>query len=103
MQAKACVELFRGGIVAGLGALSIGIGGIEGLERVADREVVVGRLKSGGELQAGAELRRQVTSPGGTTERALASFAEDDLACIVRRALTAARDRSVELAAQMSP
>ena len=53
--------------------------------------------------QTPAELRRQVTSPGGTTERALASFADDDLAGAVRRALTAARDRSVELAAQISP
>ncbi|MGE0485111.1 MAG: pyrroline-5-carboxylate reductase [Gammaproteobacteria bacterium] len=46
-----------------------------------------------------AELRVQVTSPGGTTERALASFAAADLPAIVARALTAARDRAIELAA----
>ncbi|MGR8920375.1 MAG: pyrroline-5-carboxylate reductase family protein, partial [Gammaproteobacteria bacterium] len=46
-------------------------------------------------------LRERVTSPGGTTERALASFEADDLAGVVRRALTAARDRSVELARQV--
>lgn len=46
-----------------------------------------------------ADLRRQVTSPGGTTERALASFADDDLAGVVTRALTAARDRAIALAA----
>ena len=44
-----------------------------------------------------AELRRRVTSPGGTTERAIASFEADDLAGMVLRALSAARDRSVEL------
>lgn len=48
-----------------------------------------------------ATLRRQVTSPGGTTERALAEFAAADLAAIVSRALTAARDRAVELARQV--
>jgi pyrroline-5-carboxylate reductase len=46
-----------------------------------------------------ATLRRQVTSPGGTTERALAAFNDADLAGIVTRALRAARDRGRELAA----
>ncbi len=45
-----------------------------------------------------AELRRRVTSPGGTTAAALASFERDALATIVARALTAARDRGRELA-----
>ncbi len=44
-----------------------------------------------------AELRQRVTSPGGTTEHALQSLEQDDLAAIVARALGAARDRSVEL------
>jgi pyrroline-5-carboxylate reductase len=48
-----------------------------------------------------ATLRRQVTSPGGTTERALMSFNEADLAGIVRRALGAARDRGRELAGEV--
>ena len=48
-----------------------------------------------------ATLRRQVTSPGGTTEKALQSFNDADLAGIVLRALTAARDRGRELAAQV--
>jgi pyrroline-5-carboxylate reductase len=59
------------------------------------------RLASGSEHDA-ATLRRQVTSPGGTTERALALFAEADLAGIVSRALAAARDRGRELAAQVA-
>ena len=49
-----------------------------------------------------AALRRQVTSPGGTTERALEVFAQADLAGIVARALIAARDRSIELAQQVA-
>ncbi len=44
-----------------------------------------------------AELRRRVTSPGGTTEQAIERFEAEDLEGIVLRALTAARDRSVEL------
>ena len=45
-----------------------------------------------------ATLRRQVTSPGGTTERALASFEADGLKEVVARALAAAYRRSQELA-----
>ena len=44
-----------------------------------------------------AELRRKVTSPGGTTEAALKVFAEKDFSALVTTALTAARDRSKEL------
>lgn len=43
------------------------------------------------------ELRRKVTSPGGTTEAALKVFAEKGFAQTVREALTAARDKSKEL------
>jgi pyrroline-5-carboxylate reductase len=45
-----------------------------------------------------ASLRQRVTSPGGTTAAALASFERDAFAAIVARALTAARDRGRELA-----
>lgn len=48
--------------------------------------------------EAPATLRERVTSPGGTTERALASFAAGKLEALFRDALTAARDRSRELA-----
>ena len=43
------------------------------------------------------ELRNQVTSPNGTTQAALESFANDQLREIVQRATKAARDRSIEL------
>jgi pyrroline-5-carboxylate reductase len=44
-----------------------------------------------------ATLRQRVTSPGGTTERALAVFEEKGLRATFAVALKAARDRSVEL------
>lgn len=45
-----------------------------------------------------ATLRRNVTSPGGTTQAALQVLMDDDgLAALLRRATRAARDRAVEL------
>ncbi len=45
-----------------------------------------------------ATLRRRVTSPGGTTERAIAVLEEGGLAELFQRALKAAHDRAEELA-----
>ena len=47
-----------------------------------------------------ATLRQRVTSPGGTTERALQAFSEGGLEPLLRRALTACREHSAELAKQ---
>jgi len=44
-----------------------------------------------------AELRRRVTSPGGTTAAALAALAEPDWAGQFRRAVRAAAARSREM------
>jgi pyrroline-5-carboxylate reductase len=44
------------------------------------------------------ELRRRVTSPGGTTEAALRQFESDDFNAMVARALEKASNRSKELA-----
>lgn len=49
-----------------------------------------------------ATLRARVTSPGGTTERAIGSFEQDGLREIFVRALSAARDRSVELSGMLA-
>jgi pyrroline-5-carboxylate reductase len=43
------------------------------------------------------ELRERVTSPGGTTERALGVLQDGDFRALVASAVTAARDRSEEL------
>lgn len=53
-------------------------------------------LKESGEQAA--TLRERVTSPGGTTERALEVFRGGGLEPLLRRALTSCRQRSVELA-----
>lgn len=47
-----------------------------------------------------AELRRNVTSPGGTTEAALKVFAEGDFGKLISAALKAACDRSRQLSEQ---
>ena len=44
-----------------------------------------------------AELRRRVTSPGGTTEAAIKSFTADAFADTVAKAVNAAAKRSREL------
>jgi len=48
-----------------------------------------------------AILRENVTSPGGTTEAALRVLREDGLEELFEKAITAARDRAVALAAQL--
>lgn len=48
-----------------------------------------------------AELRRRVTSPGGTTERAIGILEQGDIRELYEKALRGARDRAVELADQL--
>ncbi|HEY3860032.1 MAG TPA: pyrroline-5-carboxylate reductase [Gammaproteobacteria bacterium] len=52
-------------------------------------------LESG---EAPATLRRQVTSPNGTTAAALKAFEDGKFAALVKQALSAARDRGRQLA-----
>ena len=48
--------------------------------------------------EAPATLRKQVTSPNGTTAAALQAFADGKFEALVKKALTAARDRGRQLA-----
>jgi len=48
-----------------------------------------------------AQLRHRVTSPGGTTQRAIETFDRGGFVELVAKALTAARDRAVEMAEQL--
>lgn len=48
-----------------------------------------------------AELRRKVTSPGGTTEQAIEVFEAGDLRLLVSRAMAAAARRAAELSVQL--
>jgi len=74
----------------------------EGLKEEVARALAAQTLYGAGRLlhsseDDAAELRRKVTSPGGTTAAALAQYEADDLAGVVRRAVKAAADRSREL------
>ena len=48
-----------------------------------------------------ATLRRRVTSPGGTTEQAILTFENNGLRALVAKALSAAANRSDELAQEL--
>jgi len=59
------------------------------------------RMASEGDIEP-ARLRKNVTSPAGTTEAALNSFYNDGLIDTVKRAMQAANDRAVELGNELS-
>jgi pyrroline-5-carboxylate reductase len=66
--------------------------------RTLVRQTALGAAHSAADPAADvAALRRSVTSPGGTTAAALAVLEQAGLADILHRALTAARDRGIEL------
>ncbi len=46
------------------------------------------------------QLRKQVTSPGGTTQQAIETFLQGGFSGLVAKALHAARDRSIEISKQ---
>ena len=82
--------MIKGGIALGLPkeiATELAIGTIVGAAAM---------LKESG-LDA-ATLRKNVTSPNGTTAAALKVFSDSDLAGIVKNAMTAAKNRAQELA-----
>jgi len=58
------------------------------------------RMAAVGDVEL-AELRRRVTSPGGTTERALQAFEAAGFRDIVKTAMQAAAERSRELAREL--
>ncbi|MBW7930663.1 MAG: pyrroline-5-carboxylate reductase [Gammaproteobacteria bacterium] len=69
-----------------------------GIARTLVRQTALGAARSAlDESRDVAELRRSVTSPGGTTAAALAVMEQAGLRDTLRRALLAARDRSIEL------
>ena len=48
-----------------------------------------------------AQLRERVTSPGGTTQKAIETFQQNGFSELVTKALLAARDRSIEMSKQL--
>ena len=80
--------------------------GVElGLPEDVAKDLVLQTAKGAGLLaveadkngESPAELRRKVTSPGGTTEAALKTLAANEYSRLITDALTAACDRSKEL------
>jgi pyrroline-5-carboxylate reductase len=66
--------------------------------RLLTLQTALGAAKMALESREGpALLRQHVTSPGGTTERALQTLEEGNLRELFRQALTDARNRSIEL------
>lgn len=51
--------------------------------------------------EAPGQLRQRVTSPGGTTQRAIETFEEGAFSQLVSKALHAARDRSIEISKEL--
>ncbi len=79
-----------------------------GLDEQTARRLTIETAAGAAELaRPGAEtldeLIRKVTSPGGTTERALKSFNKNEFTRIVGEALEAARTRSEQIAAELAP
>ena len=48
-----------------------------------------------------ATLRDRVTSPGGTTQKAIETFQQNGFEAVVSKAMQAARDRAVEMSKQL--
>jgi pyrroline-5-carboxylate reductase len=73
-----------------------------GLPRDMARELVLQTMLGSGRLvqksgEEPAELRRKVTSPGGTTAQALLQFEKDGFTDLVKRAVKAAYDKAKRL------
>ncbi len=67
--------------------------------RLLSLQTAFGAAKMALESEEGTDrLRERVTSPGGTTERAIGVLQQADIRALFERAVTAARDRSRELA-----
>lgn len=81
-------------------ALALGL--TEKTARLLIEQTALGAAKIALEsAESPGELRRKVTSPGGTTEQAINTFNEGDLTGLVGKALQAAYDRSIQLAKEL--
>jgi len=87
-------------LVEALAAAGVSAGLDETTANALARETIVGAGALLGEFaEPPGELRKQVTSPGGTTAAALGGLmADDGLAQLMRRAVDAAAKRGAELA-----
>lgn len=81
-------------------ALQLGL--TEPVARLLVQQTALGAAKIALEsAESPQQLRQQVTSPGGTTQRALDTFAQAGFSNIVARAVAAACDRAVEMSREL--
>ena len=78
-------------------AVEMGLSAAQACALSAQTALGAARMMQETDLNA-ASLRRQVTSPGGATARALQTLEDGGLETLMRQALRAARARSLELA-----
>jgi pyrroline-5-carboxylate reductase len=80
-------------------ALELGL--TEVTARLLVQQTALGAAKIALESSESPEqLRKRVTSPGGTTQRAIETFEQGGITELVSKALHAARDRSIEMSKQ---
>jgi pyrroline-5-carboxylate reductase len=80
-------------------ALELGLS--ETTARLLVQQTALGAAKIALESSESPEqLRKRVTSPGGTTQQAIATFEQGGFTELVSKALHAARDRSIEMSRQ---
>jgi pyrroline-5-carboxylate reductase len=81
-------------------AIELGLN--EAIARLLVQQTALGAAKIALESsESPGELRKRVTSPGGTTEKAIKTFQDGGFNQLVSNALHAAKDRSVEMSKQM--
>ncbi|MGZ5577046.1 MAG: pyrroline-5-carboxylate reductase [Methylobacter sp.] len=81
-------------------ALELGLG--RETSRLLVQQTALGAAKIALEsAESPEQLRKRVTSPGGTTQRAIETFEQGGFTELVSKALHAARDRSIEMSKQM--
>ena len=81
-------------------ALELGMA--ERTARLLVQQTALGAAKIALESAESPELlRKRVTSPGGTTERAIETFVKGGFTELVAKAIHAARDRSIEMSEQL--
>lgn len=74
----------------------------ENTARLLVQQTALGAAKMAIESdETSAQLRQNVTSPGGTTEQAIKTFEEGEFSLLVSKALHAARDRSIEMSTEL--
>jgi pyrroline-5-carboxylate reductase len=81
-------------------ALELGLG--RETARLLVQQTALGAAKIALEsAESPEQLRKRVTSPGGTTQQAIETFEQGGFTDLVSKALHAARDRSIEMSKQM--